>query len=298
MGHDRMIACGDNRCWCYAHQEMLSALEQRISGMTDSRKIIEASLKIAVEYYQADRAFILDIDDELDVGCNTYEYCSNGVDSKQRQLRTVPLELLPKWHEAIHRRRPIIVKNVERLRGNSPDEFAYLRRFGVSSLCAVPYFRKKSTGLIGVDNPKSNVEHTQMLYSLARIVAMELCEMQFRERAALTTRDTERRDASHVHVNMFGRMEIIAHDGTLHDNAFQGSSSYNLFAFLVLNRKSEHPLYQLATMIWENGESENPFSSIRNVTSRLRKTLDYIGLGRLIRVEHKMLSESGIYNNN
>lgn len=110
MGHDRMIACGDNGCWCYAHQEMLSALEQRISGMTDSRKIIEASLKIAVEYYQADRAFILDIDDELDVGCNTYEYCSNGVDSKRRQLRTVPLELLPKWHEAIHRRRPIIVK--------------------------------------------------------------------------------------------------------------------------------------------------------------------------------------------
>lgn len=76
-----------------------------------------------------------------------------------------------------------------------------------------------------------------MLYSLARIVAMELCEMQFRERAALTARDTEHRDALHVHVNMFGRMEIIAHDGTLHDNAFQGSSSYNLFAFLVLNRK-------------------------------------------------------------
>lgn len=134
-----------------------------------------------------------------------------------------------------------------------------------------------------------------MLYSLARIVAMELCEMQFRERAALTARDTEHRDASHVHVNMFGRMEIIAHDGTLHDNAFQGSSSYNLFAFLVLNRKSEHPLYQLATMIWENGESENPFSSIRNVTSRLRKTLDYIGLGRLIRVEHKMLSLNPAY---
>ena len=101
MGHDRMIACGDNGCWCYSHQEMLSALEQRISGMTDSRKIIEASLKIAVEYYQADRAFVLDIDDELDVGCNTYEYCSNGVDSKRRQLRTVPLELLPKWHEAV-----------------------------------------------------------------------------------------------------------------------------------------------------------------------------------------------------
>ena len=273
----------------------LAVASWSISGMTDSRKIIEASLKIAVEYYQADRAFVLDIDDELDVGCNTYEYCSNGVDSKRRQLRTVPLELLPKWHEAIHRRRPIIVKNVERLRGNSPDEFAYLRRFGVSSLCAVPYFRKKSDGLIGVDNPKLNVEHTQMLYSLARIVAMELCEMQFRERAALTARDTEHRDASHVHVNMFGRMEIIAHDGTLHDNAFQGSSSYNLFAFLVLNRKSEHPLYQLATMIWENGESENPFSSIRNVNSRLRKTLDYIGLGRLIQVEHKMLSLNPAY---
>lgn len=134
-----------------------------------------------------------------------------------------------------------------------------------------------------------------MLYSLARIVAMELCEMQFRERAALTARDTEHRDALHVHVNMFGRMEIIAHDGTLHDNAFQGSSSYNLFAFLVLNRKSEHPLYQLATMIWENGESENPFSSIRNVNSRLRKTLDYIGLGRLIQVEHKMLSLNPAY---
>jgi putative phage-type endonuclease len=134
-----------------------------------------------------------------------------------------------------------------------------------------------------------------MLYSLARIVAMELCEMQSRERAALTARDTEHRDALHVHVNMFGRMEIIAHDGTLHDNAFQGSSSYNLFAFLVLNRKSEHPLYQLATMIWENGESENPFSSIRNVNSRLRKTLDYIGLGRLIQVEHKMLSLNPAY---
>lgn len=295
MGHDRMIACGDNRCWCYAYQEMLGDLEQRISRITDSRKIIDAALKTAVEYYQADRAFILDIDDELAVGCNTYEYCSNGVDSKRHRRRTVPLELLPRWHEAIHRRQPIIVRNVEQLRGNSPDEYAYLRRLSVSSLCAVPYFRKKSVGLIGVDNPKSNVEHTQMLYSLARVVVMELCEMRFRERAALTARIPELRDASHVHVNMFGRMEIIAHDGTLQDNAFQGSSSYNLFAFLVLNRKSEHPLYQLATMIWENGESENPFSSIRNVTSRLRKTLDYIGLGRLIQVEHKMLSLNPAY---
>ena len=73
MGHDRMIACGDNRCWCYAYQEMLGDLEQRISRITDSRKIIDAALKTAVEYYQADRAFILDIDDELAVGCNTYE---------------------------------------------------------------------------------------------------------------------------------------------------------------------------------------------------------------------------------
>ena len=61
MGHDRMIACGDNRCWCYAYQEMLGDLEQRISRITDSRKIIDAALKTAVEYYQADRAFILDM---------------------------------------------------------------------------------------------------------------------------------------------------------------------------------------------------------------------------------------------
>ena len=34
---------------------------------------------------------------------------------------------------------------------------------------------------------------------------------------------------------------------------------------------------------------------IRNVNSRLRKTLDYIGLGRLIQVEHKMLSLNPAY---
>lgn len=57
-------------------QQTLSELESSFRDIEDSKEIIKGALQAAGKFYAADRAYVLEIDMDLHIGVNTYEWCS------------------------------------------------------------------------------------------------------------------------------------------------------------------------------------------------------------------------------
>ena len=64
---------------------ILSDLETKLRNNTNPKEKIELALQGALMFYGADRAYVIEVDDELGIGVNTYECCAPGIDVYKRQ---------------------------------------------------------------------------------------------------------------------------------------------------------------------------------------------------------------------
>lgn len=64
----------------------LGELEVSFRSVEESRELIMGALQAAGHFYNADRVYVLEMDDELQIGVNTYEWCSSNA-----PFRTAPL---------------------------------------------------------------------------------------------------------------------------------------------------------------------------------------------------------------
>lgn len=58
---------------------ILSDLETKLRNNTNPKEKIELALQGALMFYGADRAYVIEVDDELGIGVNTYECCAPGI---------------------------------------------------------------------------------------------------------------------------------------------------------------------------------------------------------------------------
>ena len=57
---------------------ILSDLETKLRNNTNPKEKIELALQGALMFYGADRAYVIEVDDELGIGVNTYECCARS----------------------------------------------------------------------------------------------------------------------------------------------------------------------------------------------------------------------------
>lgn len=115
------------------------------------RKVLEA----LGSFYQADRAYILEPDEDAQGHWqNTYEWHGDGVKPQTDILERVPAHLVRRWIESFEEGQSIVVDNREELADNWPDEYAAMKLSGITRLLATPIWRnKKLIGCVAVDNP-------------------------------------------------------------------------------------------------------------------------------------------------
>ena len=77
-------------------QQTLSELESSFRDIEDSKEIIKGALQAAGMFYAADRAYVLEIDMDLHIGVNTYEWCSEDAPAELIHSQRIPLELIPR----------------------------------------------------------------------------------------------------------------------------------------------------------------------------------------------------------
>lgn len=143
---------------------------------------IHAVLSGIGEYYQADRAYILELNEERSIGSNTYEWCAPGVKAEIEFNRDIPLFLVPLWKEAIRDIAFVYVQDVAELKDRYPNEYRRMRHQGIRSLMAAPFILEDmGMGFVGIDNPASNEDDTGFLKSVSYFVVSELQKRRFQE---------------------------------------------------------------------------------------------------------------------
>ncbi len=137
---------------------------------------IDKLLKHIGAFYDADRAYIFEIDYDHQETNNTYEWCFADVEPQIDILQHVPIDALDRWLEAFAKNGQIKISSLNANLDTNSLEYQILEPQGVQSLIAVPLINDNgdTVGFIGVDNPKNNFESAYLLTSLSYFVVDDL----------------------------------------------------------------------------------------------------------------------------
>ena len=281
--------------WHFDHQQTLDELAWKLRNVDDPKVIIQSVLQTALEFYDADRAYVLEVDRELNMASNTYECCAPGVTPVIDMLQQLPFEPYPRWNDAFTKLTPILIQNLDKLRCEYPDEYHHMKMQEITSLLAVPFSRKIIEGFLGVDNPRRYGNDPNVLFMLSYAISLELCETRLMEAVKIVQQQSPLVASLDLYINLLGRFEIKSSNGTLRDGDFSNEAAYNLLTYLILNRKKSYSVRAIAETIWENSEIADPYAAVKNVVYKLRNTLDLIGIRDFIVASHGTFSLNPIY---
>lgn len=150
---------------------------------------IQAVLAGIGNYYQADRAYILELNEARTIGNNTYEWCARGVEKQLEFNQNIPLMMIPLWQKAIQTISIVLINDIEELKAEYPTEYHRMKHQGIHNLMAAPFvLDDKGLGYVGIDNPTSNTDDVPFLQSVSYFVLNELQKRRYQ--AALEYQST------------------------------------------------------------------------------------------------------------
>lgn len=180
----RMEICTDVTEAENIHQELSSQLSIEetlvqcvltLSDNLDMGAAINKLLAILGDFYQADRAYIFEIDYEGGHFSNSYEWCKERVAPQIDSLQELPIPLLERWLEQFRKEWIFHITSLGTTIEKDTAEYEILSRQGIESLVAAPLLEgEKITGFIGVDNPSRRVEHTRLLQSVTYFIQNDI----------------------------------------------------------------------------------------------------------------------------
>lgn len=262
--------------------EALTLAEHQLRSTEDSVKIINGLLASACRFYQADRAYVFECDWKLATGSNTYEYCAEGISPQIDTLQQIPLEIVPHWVNVFRSNEPMIIPDVEHLKGQFEDEYQMLTRQEIHSLLAMPFSKRINTGYLGVDNPRRYADDPRYLQIITYAIVAELNEIKLEHSIDVITKHVTRHRDKDLRINCFGGLELISARGTLTDEDITTEQGACLLSYLVLNSQRPHPIRNLSDALWPDEAVDNPYHDVKNVVYRLKRTLSLIRLDDLI----------------
>lgn len=266
---------------CSAFHRGMSVLEASLRNTEDSEAIISGLLKGAAEFYGASRASVVEADWDLGIGVITYEWCKDGVSAQRDMLQCLPMEKFPRWRKALRANKPVVISDLQRLEKVYPDEAAFFREYGVTTLLAAPFSKRINQGFIAVDDPTRYTDDPVFLFIASYAVVVELNEIK-QQQSLLAATKASKYNPEDIHVNFFGGMEIISSKGTLTGEDIKADQCYLLLAYLILNHKKNFTVDTLAEIICPYDELDSPYKVVNNIVYRLRRTLSVIGLDKLV----------------
>ncbi len=181
---------------------------------TDATPGINNILNDILQFFQGDRAYIFEYDEECKHHSCIFEVLAEGVKPEIDILQNIPAQQLPWWTERILSGQPIVLNSVEDLKEEAPAEFDILSRQNIKSLLVVPLKSgERIRGYLGIDLVKrirvwSN-DDCQWLSSLANIISI-CTELR-------NARDEAKHEQAFMH-NLFHYMPI----GYIHISIVRG----------------------------------------------------------------------------
>ncbi|MEN8210328.1 MAG: ATP-binding protein [Thermodesulfobacteriota bacterium] len=149
-------------------------------------KAIQTSLKRIGEFVGADRAYIFKYDFEKNIGINTHEWCSKGIEPQIQNLQESPVDAFPDWVESHRNKNPVVIHEIAELSTNLMKDI--LSQQGIKSLLSVPIFHEDTLfGFCGFDSVRNahrytadEIEIVQMFSQI--IMSLHNCTKQKKKR--------------------------------------------------------------------------------------------------------------------
>lgn len=169
-----------------------TAVKQFLHNYLDKEKNQQTLNDMLMEigrYYDADRAYIFEINRAKDAFDNTYEWCREGVTSEIDNLQNVSIAGLECWFEAFEEGEFFITSLSEDYCPGSKT-YEILEPQGISSLMAAPIkIDDEVVGFLGVDNPRVNTDALLLLSVAASTCYSEIAsERMLHERIEETNK--------------------------------------------------------------------------------------------------------------
>ena len=177
-------------------------------------------------------------------------------------LQCLPMEKFPRWKKALKANKPLMISDLDGLAKSYPDEAAFFREYGVTTLLAAPFSKRINQGFIAVDDPTRYTDEPVFLFIASYAVVLELNEIKQQQSIRAATK-ASKYNPEDVHINFFGGMEIISPKGTLTGEDIKADQCYLLLAYLILNHKKN-----FLSVRWQK-LSAHMMNSIRHIRSSI-----------------------------
>ena len=146
---------------------------RELSSEEDIYESINNLLRTIGEYFQADRSYIFELDEDGKFISNTHEYVRDGIVPQMDHLQEVPLEVVSAWMEYFRKDQVYFISDLEQEKGSVTYDM--LREQQVERLLAVPLRKKdKILGFLGVDNPGKHYNDATLLSSIQYFITNSL----------------------------------------------------------------------------------------------------------------------------
>ena len=172
------------------HEQQLQAAKI-LNGDSPLDDRMNSVIQLMQRYLQADRTYVITVDEGGATLTNVYESCREGVEPEIDFLQKVDIHLIDRWVKYFCRREVVAQEDVEDIRLSDPDEYAILKRQKISSYIEAPVIAGgEFIGFIGADNPAPDkMRHTSDLmlslaFSVGNALVREKNSIQLRRHAS------------------------------------------------------------------------------------------------------------------
>ena len=168
-------------------QHVLNKALDLMSDNIPVQQSVDTLLKLAGEFYKAERSYIFEIKSRTNTLDNSYEWCAEGVEPMIDRLQDIPLEVCEGWMKEFRRQGAFFMDALD-TEHNTPETVEILEMQGISTLVAAPIMSgSEIVGFIGVDNPIAAKGEISVLRHIASIAYSQILR---------------RREADEEHVTM------------------------------------------------------------------------------------------------
>lgn len=261
-------------------QDKLRFAEEKYRHTTDPSVKINGLLRELALFYDADRAFLMEIDWELGVGVCNYAHCDDGIDPQRSIPYHIPVEHFSVWLKKIKSNQPSII-DVDSLEVNDQLKQNTIWS-GMKTVLVVPFSNQFNTGIISIGNPKRFAQNMSFMQVLGYAVISALTEIKLQERVEVAVKQISSQTENEIYINCFGGLEIKHSRGILTDDMITADQCYRLLAYLICNNGKVKPVRELADIIWSDAPINDPYRDLKNVVYRLKRFLNIIELDDLV----------------
>ena len=133
-------------------------------GKAKDEQTLNSILQDIGGYYEGDRAYIFEMDQNRRAFNNTFEWCRAGVTAEIDNLQNISVDGLDCWFEAFEERGEFYISSLSEDYRPGSKTYDILEPQGVESLMAAPIMvRGEVVGFLGVDNPRRNTDALLLL---------------------------------------------------------------------------------------------------------------------------------------